>query len=79
MVQTVQVVEAVKTVHHRGQKSEIRDQLYPDLRHLISDLYSLPAARFLLLANTGLVPCTLCIQSFSWGQLKARSWILYLK
>ena len=25
----VQIVEAVKIVHHRGQKSEIRDQLFP--------------------------------------------------
>ena len=27
-VPIVQVVEIVKIVHHRGQKSEIRDQLY---------------------------------------------------
>ena len=29
MVQIVQIVETAKVVHHRGQKSEIRDQLYP--------------------------------------------------
>jgi hypothetical protein len=28
VVQTVQVVEIVETVYRRGQKSEIRDQLY---------------------------------------------------
>ncbi|KPK22379.1 MAG: hypothetical protein AMJ70_06165 [Dehalococcoidia bacterium SG8_51_3] len=57
MVQTVQAVETVKTVHHRGQKSEIRDQLYPDLRHLISDLYPLPAVCCKLTQALCPVPC----------------------
>ena len=31
VVEIVQIAETVEVVYHRGQKSEIRDQLYPDL------------------------------------------------
>ena len=29
IVEAAEIVEAVEVVYHRGQKSEIRDQLYP--------------------------------------------------
>ena len=31
IVETVEIVEIVEVVYHRSRKSEIRDQLYPDL------------------------------------------------
>ena len=29
IVEILKIVQVVEVVHHRGQKSEIRDQLYP--------------------------------------------------